>query len=106
MCECGERLVIVMGTMDLVCEGCGYIATPARLKYKQEKVNVAKPVREPFDPYRKEVRIIDTGQYSEDDFTIMGLLNILALQALPWMPLDIGVASRVGMMQNRVVSRC
>jgi len=60
MCECGERLVIAMGTMDLVCEGCGYIATPARLKYQKEKVTVDQPVRGTSEPDHKEVKTYTT----------------------------------------------
>jgi hypothetical protein len=47
-CECGERLMMTMGTNHLVCESCGYIQPPAYLHktYGKEKVNVAQSVRE------------------------------------------------------------
>ena len=60
MCECGERLVIAMGTMDLVCEGCGYTATPARLKYQKRKSDIDQPVRGTSEPDHKEVKTYTT----------------------------------------------
>jgi hypothetical protein len=54
-CECGELMTIVFPSMDLVCEGCGYIATPARLKYQKRKSDIDQPVRGTSEPDHKEV---------------------------------------------------
>jgi hypothetical protein len=45
-CECGECLVIAMGTMQLVCPGCGYPDTQPITKYPEIKNEVEQSVRE------------------------------------------------------------
>jgi hypothetical protein len=57
-CECGETMAIVLPTMDLVCESCGY--TQPRGSPKKEKVSVEQEIGKSAIPYRKEVDMVCT----------------------------------------------